>query len=167
MSEYGTYDELVDQLRKLQSEYAGTLARHGRFCSGVVYAAFGHTNALTHEQIVASLRTLREDARGIPRARRSSERTGQARFSRAGKEAMTTETTPLGAGESSPAPDGSRCISCGKTLPDGVKTACDRCLHIYVLLRAIDEMDAEVEERRNRDPANAPAESALPGERKS
>jgi hypothetical protein len=36
-----------------------------------------------------------------------TQRTGQARFSRAGKDAMTTETTPIGAGESSPAPDGS------------------------------------------------------------
>jgi len=36
-----------------------------------------------------------------------AQRTGQARFTRAGKEAMTTETTQVGAGESSPAPDGS------------------------------------------------------------
>jgi hypothetical protein len=79
----------------------------------------------------------------------------QARFSRAGKDAMTTETTPIGAGESSPAPDGSRCCSCGETLPRGVKTACDRCLHVYVMLRAIDEMDAMIEERRKRDSANS------------
>jgi hypothetical protein len=36
-----------------------------------------------------------------------AERTGQARFSRAGKETMKSKTTPIGAGESSPAPDGS------------------------------------------------------------
>jgi hypothetical protein len=68
---------------------------------------------------------------------------------------MDAERTVNGAGESSPAPDGSRCCSCGKTLPHGVKTACDSCLRIYVLLRAIEQIDAMIEERRKRDSANA------------
>ncbi|OQB35251.1 MAG: hypothetical protein BWY06_03216 [Candidatus Latescibacteria bacterium ADurb.Bin168] len=37
-------------------------------------------------------------------------RTDQARFSRAGKEAMSSEETQVGADESSPAPDGSALV---------------------------------------------------------
>ena len=60
MSEYGTYDELVGELRKTQREYAETLARHGAFVAQVIFAAFGHTGALTYEQIIESLRMQRK-----------------------------------------------------------------------------------------------------------
>ena len=61
MSEYGTYDELVEQLRALQREYADMLARNGQFVADLTFAAFRHTDALTYEQIVESLRELRRE----------------------------------------------------------------------------------------------------------
>ena len=60
------------------------------------------------------------------------------------------------ANEGSPQTHGSRCCSCGSVLTPPEQIACDRCLRIYMYLRAIDEMDALVEEKRKRDSANAP-----------
>lgn len=60
--------------RKLERErdamtraYAGAMARHGQFCADVIYAAFGHRDALTHEQIIAGLRALRASAEAAGR----------------------------------------------------------------------------------------------------
>lgn len=51
-------DQMLE-LSTLRKEYADTLRRHGEFCAAVTLAAFGHSDALTHEQIIASLRGLR------------------------------------------------------------------------------------------------------------
>lgn len=55
-------DKLME-LSKIKKEYAESLMRHGEFCAQVTLAAFGHSNALTHDQIIDSLRELRREAR--------------------------------------------------------------------------------------------------------
>lgn len=62
MSEYGTYDELVAELRQTQRECRRMMEWHGNFLADLTWAAFGHRDALTHEQIIESLRELRRTA---------------------------------------------------------------------------------------------------------
>ncbi|MCP4493424.1 MAG: hypothetical protein GY820_39870 [Gammaproteobacteria bacterium] len=60
--EYGTYGELVAELRKTKQEYAKLLERQGRFVAEVTRAAFGHADALTCVQIIESLAEMRKEA---------------------------------------------------------------------------------------------------------
>lgn len=54
--------EQAVELMAVKKEYAESLKRHGDFCAAVTIAAFGISDALTHEQIVASLYALRDAA---------------------------------------------------------------------------------------------------------
>ena len=64
---------VCDQLMELDSireEYASSLRIHGNFCASVTLAAFGHSDALTYDQILESLQELRQsttNASGQPR----------------------------------------------------------------------------------------------------
>lgn len=58
--------EQAMELSKLRKEYADTLQRNGDFCAAVTLAAFGHSDALTHDQIVCSLRELRRSTANVP-----------------------------------------------------------------------------------------------------
>ena len=53
------------ELSNLRREYAETLKRHGAFCEAITRAAFSHSDALTHEQIIDSLVQLRRTAQSV------------------------------------------------------------------------------------------------------
>lgn len=50
------------EIRRLQSIITSSLASNGQFRSDVCYAAFGHRDALTDEQIIDSLKAMRTSA---------------------------------------------------------------------------------------------------------
>ena len=54
-------EEYEDAITTLQADQIRSMAHHGQFISDICYAAFGHRDALTDEQIVASLREMRRE----------------------------------------------------------------------------------------------------------
>jgi len=54
-------DDLETELAAATVEHVRSMAHHGQFISDICYAAFGHRDALTDEQIVASLREMRRE----------------------------------------------------------------------------------------------------------
>jgi BMFP domain-containing protein YqiC len=52
-------NELEAENAQLRDQFTSSLAANGQFRSDVCYAAFGHRDALTDEQIVDSLKQLR------------------------------------------------------------------------------------------------------------
>ena len=55
--------ERLAELNAVKAEHCRMMASHGMFLSDLTYAAFGHRDALTNEQIIESLKQLREGNR--------------------------------------------------------------------------------------------------------
>jgi hypothetical protein len=52
---------LLERVKELERELADTIRRHGNLFADICYAAFGHSDALTDEQLVDSLAAMKKE----------------------------------------------------------------------------------------------------------